>query len=378
MKFSAKHIHLVSFDVPWPADYGGVIDVFGKIKGLHSLGVNVHLHCFQYGRDKTEILRKYCFSVNYYPRNQARTLVFNRLPYIVVSRVVEELLANLSADHHPILFEGLHTCYFLSDPSIANKKRIVRAHNIEHDYYKGLARVERNYARKYFYSNESSKLQKYEKVLAGATSIAAISETEFEYFNNKYGHTFLLPAFHLNEEVKSKPGRGTFALFHGNLAVNDNVEAVEFLMDEVFNDLNIPLVVTGQNPTENMISMFDKPSIHKLVINPSFEEMEKLMADAHFHVLPVFSVSGIRLKLLDSLYNGRFCLVNSMMTKNTGLESLCLHADSAPEFKRQLTEIFKTELQETEIDKRKQLLTELYSNSVNAKILVKQFFEDEI
>lgn len=102
------------------------------------------------------------------------------------------------------------------------------------------------------------------------------------------------------------------------------------------------------------------------------------MADAHVHVLPVFSVSGIRLKLLDSLYNGRFCLVNSMMTKNTGLESLCLHADSAPEFKRQLTEIFKTELQETEIDKRKQLLTELYSNSVNAKILVKQFFEDEI
>ena len=30
-------VHIVSFNVPYPADYGGVIDVFYKLKSLHSL-----------------------------------------------------------------------------------------------------------------------------------------------------------------------------------------------------------------------------------------------------------------------------------------------------------------------------------------------------
>ncbi len=35
MKHSGEHIHLISFDVPFPADYGGVIDVFYKIKAKY-------------------------------------------------------------------------------------------------------------------------------------------------------------------------------------------------------------------------------------------------------------------------------------------------------------------------------------------------------
>ena len=49
-----KHLHIISFDVPWPADYGGVIDVFYKVKALHDIGVKVHLHCFTYGRQSQD------------------------------------------------------------------------------------------------------------------------------------------------------------------------------------------------------------------------------------------------------------------------------------------------------------------------------------
>ena len=28
------HLHIVSFNVPWPADYGGVIDVYYRIKAV--------------------------------------------------------------------------------------------------------------------------------------------------------------------------------------------------------------------------------------------------------------------------------------------------------------------------------------------------------
>ena len=47
-KLENKKLHLISFDVPFPANYGGVIDVFHKINSLHKIGVKVILHCFQY------------------------------------------------------------------------------------------------------------------------------------------------------------------------------------------------------------------------------------------------------------------------------------------------------------------------------------------
>lgn len=374
MRFSDKHIHLVSFDVPWPADYGGVIDVFGKLKALHDLGVNVHLHCFQYGRKESEVVKNLSHSVHYYQRNESRTLLFNRLPYIVVSRANEELLTNLAADDHPVLFEGLHTTYFLSDPALAHKRRIVRAHNVEHEYYKQLARHERNFARRYFFSAESSKLLKYEKVLAGASAVAAISENENHHFNSHFQNSFLLPAFHLHDTVNSLTGRGDFALYHANLSVNDNVEAAEFLMNEVFNELNIPLVIAGQNPTDDVKQLFTKPSIHKLIADPTTEQMEEIVSNAHVQVLPAFSISGIRLKLLHSLFNGRFCLVNPMMTANTGLESLCIHAETAEDFKKRISEIFRIELKQAEIDRRQKVLNERYSNLKNAELLMDRFF----
>ena len=58
-----KQLHIVSFDVPFPANYGGVIDVFYKIKSMHQERVGVILHCFQYGREKSEELESICEKV---------------------------------------------------------------------------------------------------------------------------------------------------------------------------------------------------------------------------------------------------------------------------------------------------------------------------
>ena len=55
-----QRLHIVSFDVPFPPNYGGVVDVFYKIRALHKLGVKIHLHCFEYGRGEQKELDKYC------------------------------------------------------------------------------------------------------------------------------------------------------------------------------------------------------------------------------------------------------------------------------------------------------------------------------
>ena len=37
--------------MPYPPNYGGVIDVFYKIKSLHAIGIKIILHCFKYGKN---------------------------------------------------------------------------------------------------------------------------------------------------------------------------------------------------------------------------------------------------------------------------------------------------------------------------------------
>ncbi len=135
-----KHIHVVSFDVPWPANYGGVIDVFFKVKAMAEKGIKIHLHCFEYGRTPAPELEKVCHAVQYYQRDLSKRHLFKSLPYIVSSRSNNTLIENLLADDYPILLEGLHTCALLDDDRLSDRKVSVRTHNIEHEYYLNLAK----------------------------------------------------------------------------------------------------------------------------------------------------------------------------------------------------------------------------------------------
>src|SRR5687767_11172657 len=138
MTSSEKHLNIIAFDVPYPPDYGGVIDIYYKIRSLAACGVKVSLHCFEYGRKEREELDIFCEEVYYYQRKTAKSLLFNTLPYIILSRESEELKKNLMQNDFPILMEGLHSTHLLNDPDISKRKIVVRSHNVEHEYYENL------------------------------------------------------------------------------------------------------------------------------------------------------------------------------------------------------------------------------------------------
>ena len=109
-----QFLHIVSFDIPFPANYGGVIDVFFKIVALKSQGIQIILHNFQYGdRKPNSILEQYCVEVHYYPRQNHFTKLFSFKPFITATRNHPKLLQRLQQDNYPILFEGLHSCFHL-------------------------------------------------------------------------------------------------------------------------------------------------------------------------------------------------------------------------------------------------------------------------
>ena len=163
----SKTLHIIAFDIPFPANYGGVIDVFYKVKALHEIGVKVILHAFQYGERQPQIeLEKYTEKTFYYSRDSSPIQQFSRTPYITKSRQHPDLLKNLLADNYPILAEGLHCAGFFNHPKLKSRLKILRMHNIEWKYYESLAELSEKTWEKAFFYIESKRLRnsKFESI----------------------------------------------------------------------------------------------------------------------------------------------------------------------------------------------------------------------
>jgi len=318
-----RSLHLISFNIPYPPDYGGIIDVYYKVRALHENGIGVILHCFQYDRQPNPALDALCEKVYYYPRKSGIRFFLQKLPYIVSTRSSEELKKRLLADRLPVLFEGLHTTLMLKACKQAGKTVAVRTHNIEHNYYRMLAKSERHLYRKIYLGADARRLRQYEEILTEADHIFSISTTDADYFTDHYKRSHFIPAFQNQSEVTSQPGQGDYILFHGNLSVSENDRAVRYLVANVISKLSFRTIIAGKNPGRSIRNLCEKYPHVQLISNPDNERMSKLIREAHINLLYTFQPTGLKLKLLHSLYSGRFCLANPLMLSGSGLNDLC-------------------------------------------------------
>lgn len=362
-------INIVAFDVPFPANYGGVIDVFHKIKTFNQLGVKVHLHCFEYGRGNQPELEQYCESVNYYKRKSSWIYALSSKPYIVITRKSRELKKNLLSNDFPILFEGLHTCYLLNDKDLKDRITIYRESNIEHRYYNHLAKSEVYWIKKIYLNIEARKLKKFESTVEKASMNFIVSETDFHYFEMKYGKlsNHFIPSFHEHNEVVIPDVLGKFVLYHGNLSVSENYEAAMYLIKNVFSVIKVPFIIAGLNPPEFLIKEVEKHSHISLIANVSQEKMTELLENAQINFLYTNQATGLKLKLLNVLYHGRHCLVNSKMVEGTTLSEICQVEDSVDKQIILVKQLMEMPIGLEDKIKRIAVLSENYSNIGNAK-----------
>lgn len=367
------HLHVISFDVPYPANYGGVIDVFYRIKALSEAGVKVHLHCFEYGRGHAEVLDR-CHEVKYYKRDTSFWKQLSRDPYVVASRRSEALIKDLLKDDYPILCEGLHTTAILNDSRLGGRKVFVRAHNVEHDYYRLLADSESTFWKRWFYRMEARKLRRYEPILKKAAGIFAITRQDADYFNQHYGKAVLVPGFSALSRVCSETGRGDYVLYHGNLSVAENKKAAQWLVENVFSELDVPCVVAGLNPPDSLRKLCSRYPHVRLKANLHDAEMMDLIRNAQVNVMVTDQPTGLKLKLMNALYNGRFCLVNDDMVRGTSLDQLCVLAEEPEQFISQIRRLMKEDFTEDDINERDEALKELYQNEKNAQIIMDSIY----
>ncbi|MDO4190373.1 MAG: glycosyltransferase [Bacteroidales bacterium] len=370
-----KNLNIIAFDIPYPANYGGAIDVFYRLKALHQEGVNIILHCFQYWREPAEELNKYCIEVHYYKRDTSLWAQMHQLPYTVIGRMNKELLKNLQANNYPILFEGLVSCGFLNHPSLKNRVKIFRECNIEHDYYNALGNATNTLWKKAYYKLEALKLKKFEQVLQHAQHIITLSHNDENYFKTQYPETktHFIPCFHKHNDISSTPTNKEekpFVLYHGNLMLPENEKSASYLCTNVFAKLNCKCVIAGMNPSRKLKELASKYRNIQLIGNPSEQEINKLIHDAHITILVTFQATGMKLKLINSIFSGKHIIANTAMLTGSGLESLCKHADDAETQIRFCNELLHTDFTDADIAMRKTVLYPDYFNQAQAQQLI--------
>ncbi len=359
-----KQLHIISFDNPYPANYGGAIDVFYKIEALHAIGIHINLHCFTEDKVVPEQLKQLCDNVYFYPKRTALIHLLSTIPYRVKIRYHKKMVQRILEDNHPILFEGLHTTQLFKHKEVLDRTLLVRAHNIEHDYSKGLARSSKNILWKGIHYLEALRFKKYEQNLHNVTNVLSLSHYEYEYFNKAYKNAIDIPVFHGGGEVKELSDKGKYALYHGDLSISDNVRAVEFLI-EIFKKNKYPFVIasgTRQQCIDNKI---------RNTVNISYVQikndthLDELLEGAHINVLYSFQRSGTKLKLINALYKSRFCIINENITDEPKVLSLCELASTKEAFLATIAKLKDASYQESKL--RKAILPELYDVKKNAQ-----------
>jgi len=343
--------------------------MFYRIQALHSLGLNLTIHVFEYGRGKQAELEKYG-AVKYYTRTKSIFHLFSKRPFIVQSRMSKELLKALSLDEDPIFFEGLHTCGMLEFASIQHRMTFARMHNVEHDYYRGLT-MGSTFLKRWFFRIEARKLKKYETVLSKVKHIFVIKESDKEHFANYQENTHFLPASFPKIEGRFAAIK-RYALIHGNLSVSENEQSIYWILNTLQKvmDPTFPIVVAGKNPSKRLVAFCEKMNVQVLA-NPSEKKLDILIQEAQIHLLHTNVPSGIKLKLLASICSAGHVLVNSNLVQGSGLDQFCTVANEPKEYRMHFVGLKNHEMSKEEFDQRHAYIMRYFNTAANCRIILR-------
>lgn len=340
----APDLHMVCFDRPWPPGYGGIQDVHYRWKAWCEAGHQITMHTFDYGRQSQAPKPNWAKEVKLYKRSSFKKSGWGKQPYIVASRKSTALWKALSEDDAPIWLEGQHSTAWLPKlrKAFPNRCIVVRCHNIEADYYRGLAKNEHRLIPKFYFKWEAARLRSAEKILALASGLVVIRPGDLNHFE-KYGRPVCLhyPGHPWKVEHNHSPFL-PMALYHGDLTVIENQAAVRWLLSLPWTN-DFPLWIAGRGANA-LAKKYPNKQVRWLEA-PGNTELKQWMESCCVHVLPTNQNTGVKLKLLHALSTGRPILCNPPMVEGTGLEAFCHIKSSKEDWTKSLSEAREGRLQ---------------------------------
>jgi hypothetical protein len=128
------------------------------------------------------------------------------------------------------------------------------------------------------------------------------------------------------------------------------------------------------NPSDRLIKAASKYKNIVVQANPSVERINGLIRNAQINLLVTFQDTGLKLKLLNSLFSGRHVVVNSMMLAGSGLDELCHISDLPCELVEICKDLMKVPFTKDLSDIREKLLFPVFSDEHQARRLMEMIY----
>jgi glycosyltransferase involved in cell wall biosynthesis len=360
---------------PWPPKEGGPMAMNMFISGLVDIGHHVRVlavNSFKYRISPEEIPSDYrknteiefiSVDLRIKPLQALINLISGESYHVTrfdSPDLKNKIIQILNQEKFDIVqLETVFMCPYISTiRRYSSAKIVLRAHNIEHLIWDRIARETSNPLKKWYISQLALALEKYEtRVTALVDGIIPITSTDARYFGsiaNGSGISELKsilrnvpPAtpvriteipFGVDVEKYEHPEIQTefpslFSL--GSMNWIPNQEGIRWFIDQVWPDLHLQYpelkyYLAGRAMPDWMTAL----RIPNIIVLGEVEDASRFLAEKSIMIVPLFSGSGIRIKIIEGMAAGK-----TVISTTLGAEGIdCTHlkniliADSPCEF----------------------------------------------
>jgi len=353
---------------PWPLFEGGPIAMHSMISGLLQAGHQVKVlaaNTNKYTVDPATIPESFSRSTgiefayidlsirpldalyNYLTRQSYHVIRFRARSFR------EKLVSILQKENFDIIqVEMLYmTIYLNTIRKYSRAPVILRAHNIEHLIWKRIAENSLNTLKKHYLKQLYRSLRSYElSMLSQVDGIVAITETDSGFFRKHAGTVPVISIpFGINPVSLPSPSPtpSETDLFHiGSMNWIPNEEGISWFLVQVWPEVSkrhqkLKLFLAGRAMPDWLLSL-KLPGIEVLGEVPDaglFMQQHQIM------IVPLFSGSGIRIKIIEAMTAGKVVISTSIGAEGIGYEQgkNLIIADSADDFVKAIDRLIADE-----------------------------------
>ncbi|MGM0648504.1 MAG: glycosyltransferase family 4 protein [Bacteroidota bacterium] len=320
---------------PWPPKEGGSIAMNAMTETMLKLGHEVKILAMntnKYTVEPDELPQDYRkkthiefanINLSIHPL-EALIHLFNRESFIVKrfdNQNFRKLLRHtLENEHFDIVqLETLYLTPYASDIRAFSRAKIVlRSHNIEHQIWKRYASNIRNPLKQLYVKKLSKELETYEKEhLQDYDGVLTISDVDKSFYIKERDSLIIdSHPFSIDTSIESaqSKSRSHHQLFHlGSMDWKPNQEGIAWFLKDVWPEIQsiLPFLkfhLAGRNISSGHYQL----NIPGLVIDGEVDNAYDYMQSKRIMIVPLFSGSGIRIKIIEGMLNGNLIITTSI------------------------------------------------------------------
>lgn len=381
---------------PYPANDGSSIAIYALAEGLADNGIELHLlpintkkHYKPEENIPTDFKQKTHYSSIF--KNTDTSAVgallnlFSSQSYFVSRFYFKEYEAALiqklqSTSFDIIQIEGVFMCTYIPIIKKYSKAKIVlRSHNVEHQIWERHLENEKTSLKKTYLKLQNKRLKQFEiNAFNQVDAIVTITDEDKKTIRSICPKTPLhtcLTGINLNNYQFIETAKQPNTLFHfASMDWMPNIEAVDWFMNKVWQDVlkhkpDAQLVLAGRG----MPDRFKKLASKNITIIEDVKDSKEFYATYDIMLVPLWSGSGLRIKLVEGLAYGK-----AIITTSIGAEGIpysngknMLIADTANDFSKAIVDVLNNPSIKQDLQKSARVLAESHFDyKVSAKHLI--------